>query len=287
MLARRTGAPSGTLSAVNDLNQPSVLGSVLASVADKMVADFRASGVAQHRGSKGTVREAQFLNNYLRKYLPGNVTAEHSAEVVAASGDVSGQCDIVIMDPSTPPFWNEQDYRIVPAECVYGVIEVKSSLDTTELRSAWEQIARVKALPKTAYHPDGLGRTRTMYGRRWPYVPTAGMIFAYDGVGLDTLCDEFENLADLYPPERCPDSVWVLSRGFITWTNPVNRKSDPSREPGSGYAAVQATAQQLLLPLTAHLHQHFGTAWMPYFRIADYLADVPWGTLARERIETD
>jgi hypothetical protein len=71
---------------------------------------------------------------------------------------------IVIMDPSTPPFWSEQDYRIVPAECVYGVIEVKSSLDTKELCSAWEQIAQVKALPKTAYHPDGLARTRIMYG---------------------------------------------------------------------------------------------------------------------------
>ena len=96
-MARRSGLapaarawPSGTLSAVNDPNQPSVLGSVLASVADKMVADFRASGIAQHRGSKGTVRETQFLDNYLRKYLPRNVTAEHSAEVVAANGDVSG-----------------------------------------------------------------------------------------------------------------------------------------------------------------------------------------------------
>src|SRR5829696_10116867 len=94
---------------MNDSGPLSVLSSVLASVADKMVPDFQASGVAQHRGSKGTVSEAQLLDNYLRKYLPGNVIAEHSAEVVATNGDVSRQCDIVIMDPSTPPFWSAPD----------------------------------------------------------------------------------------------------------------------------------------------------------------------------------
>jgi hypothetical protein len=146
---------------------------VLASVADRMVADFKASGIARHRGSKGTVREAQLLTNYLRKYLPRIVRAEHSGEVVAVSGDVSQQCDILIVDPSTPPFWDEEDYRIVPAECVYGVIEVKSSLDSEELKNAWELIARVKALPKIAYFPDPPpGRTRWMYGQHWPYIPT-------------------------------------------------------------------------------------------------------------------
>jgi hypothetical protein len=37
------------------------------------------------------------------------------------------------------------------------------------------------------------------------------------------------NLADQYPPEHCPDSVWVLSRGSINWTSPENGKADPGR----------------------------------------------------------
>jgi hypothetical protein len=264
----------------------STLRDVLASVADRMVADFRASGVAKHRGSKGTVREAQLLSNYLRKYLPRNVRAEHSGEVIAADGKVSGQCDILVVDPSTPAFWDEEDYRIVPAECLYGVIEVKSSLNASELRKAWKQIARVKALPKTAYFPDQRQRTRTMYGRDWPYVPTVGMVFAYNGVNLNSLAKTFEELADQYAPEHCPDSVWVLNKGFINWTNPNNGNLDPGREPGAGYVAVKATPQQMLLPLTAHLHQHFGTAWMPDFKIVDYMTDLPWGTVARARAQT-
>jgi hypothetical protein len=249
-----------------------------------MVADFKASGVAKHSGSKGTVREAQLLSNYLRKYLPRNVRAEHSGEVVAVNGAVSRQCDILVVDPSTPPFWDEEDYRIVPAECVYGVIEVKSSLDSTELEKAWRLVADVKALPKTAYFPSQPMRTRSMYGRTdWPYVPTVGMVFAYDGIELDTLRETFEGLADQDPPEHSLDSVWVLNRGFINWSNPTTSMLELGREPRFGFKVVEATAQQMLLPFTAHLHQHFGTAWMPPFKIVDYLADVPWGTVIGER----
>jgi hypothetical protein len=111
------GVSNVRLSIVNASNE-ATLRTVLASVANKMLADFNASSVAKHSGSKGTVREAQLLGNYLRKYLPRNVIAEHSGEVVAANGAVSGQCDIVIVDPSTPPFWDDEDYRIVPAEGV-------------------------------------------------------------------------------------------------------------------------------------------------------------------------
>jgi hypothetical protein len=81
--------------------------------------------------------------------------------------------------------------------------------------------------------------------------------------------------------------VWVLNKGYINWTSPNNGNLDPGPEPGSGYKAVKATPQEMLMPLTAHLHQHFGTAWMPDFKIVDYLADVPWGTVVVERVQDD
>jgi hypothetical protein len=226
--------------------QDSSLATALDSVATRMLADYRASGVVRHRGSKGTVREATFIDKYLRKYLPRNVIAAHSGEVVSVSGQVSGQCDVLVMDPSTPPLWDEDDYRLVPSECLYGVIEVKSALDSTELRKAWKQIAVVKQLPKAAYFPDFFHRTREAYGTTWPYVPTTGMIFAFDGIELDSLGETFEELADEYPPEACPDSIWILSRGYIVWTSPENGNVDPFRVPGSGYKAVSASPSNLL-----------------------------------------
>lgn len=172
------------------------------------------------------------LSNFLGKYLPRNVRAEHSGEVVAVNGKVSQQCDLLIVDPSTPAFWDEENYRIVPAECVYGVIEVKSFLDSEQLKKAGDLIAGVKALPKTAYFPSQPARTRTMYGQAWPYVPTVGMVFAYDGISIESLCDTFEELADKYPHEQCIDSVWVLNRGFINWWDGATGMAQPGRDPG-------------------------------------------------------
>lgn len=180
-----------------------------------------------------------------------------------------------------------EDYRIVPAECVYGVIEVKSYLDSAELRKAGRLIANVKALPKTAYfpnQPDPVQRVRAMYGRHWPYVPTVGMVFAYDGADLDTLCNTFEELADQYPLEQCVDSVWVLNKGFINWWDSAAGKIEASREPGCTYRALAASPEGTLINFTVHLQRHFVSAWMPIFRLADYLPHVPWGTAVRQGV---
>lgn len=273
--------------AADESSEPA-LRKILASVADKMLADFNASGVAKHRGSKGTVREAQLLGNYLRKYLPRNVLAVHSGEVIATNGERSGQGDILILDPSTPPLWDEEDYRIVPVECLYGVIEVKSFLDSDGLRSAWTTIAEVKRLPKSAYDlPAPLPFWRKVYGKCWDYVPTAGMVFAYDGLNLDTLGAVFAEMAAKYEPEHRLDSAWVFNKGFINWTNPIDESVYVSAEPGAAITAVEASADRILMPLTAHLHEHFATAFMPRFRITDYMTGAEWGTRLRKWSRSD
>jgi Domain of unknown function (DUF6602) len=114
---------------------------ILDSVSARMLADFHASKQIEHRGSKGTVRETGLRTAFLNKYLPRNVDVVGSGEVIAAYGQVSGQSDVMIIDPATPPLWDNEDYRIVPAECVDAVIEVKSNLTVAELRSAWASIS--------------------------------------------------------------------------------------------------------------------------------------------------
>lgn len=273
--------PSGWHTVVVSDPSPSALVKILASVADRMLADFKASGIAKHRGSKGTVREAQLLSTFLRKYLPRTVIAEHSGEVIATNGEVSGQCDILIMDPSTPPFWDEEDYRIVPVECLYGVIEVKSFLGREELRSACEKIARLKAFPKTAYHWDKIGQTRWVYGKSWHYVPTVGIIFAYDGANIDSLAEVLRDVCETQPPHLRVDSIWVLNKGFINWSSPNNGNVDVSPEPKAGVVAFEATPQEMLMPLVAHLNMHFVTAWMSALKITDYMPNDTWGRVVR------
>ncbi len=79
---------------------------ILESVAARMLADFEASSVVEHRGSKGTVRETGFRTDFLAKYLPRNVEVTGSGEVISADGQVSGQCDVLLVDPATPPLWD-------------------------------------------------------------------------------------------------------------------------------------------------------------------------------------
>jgi len=71
------------------------------------------------------------------------------------------------------------------------VIEIKTKLDKTTLINACKKIERVKAMPKTAFYPDPFGRTRAVYGKTYRYVPTVGMIFAYDSTDLPILADHF------------------------------------------------------------------------------------------------
>ncbi|TQE34487.1 hypothetical protein Sipo8835_15410 [Streptomyces ipomoeae] len=254
------------------------LAGVLHSVAMRMRADFRQSQLFQHRGEAGTNREL-LVRDFLASQLPGHVKAIHSAEIITASGEVSPQCDIVITDRSTPPLTDLQGYRIVPNECVYGVVEVKTTLDREKLLDACEKVRKAKKLAKTAYYPTpGFQRTRTAYGRTYPYTPTVGMIFAFDSIDLVTLGEHFIGWCKEHEPEHRPDSIWVLGKGYYVWTNPATGFVNPTPEPGSGMIAMEPWHDEdVLLPLVLHLNQHFATAWMPPLRLFDYAGQHPLG----------
>lgn len=196
---------------------PLLLEDLLQSTAKKMLADFEASGQAKHPGSKGTVREDK-VREFLDAHLSRTVDVVGSGEAVAADGQRSTQCDVMITDPTAPFLFDEESYRIATIEGVFGVIEVKSTLTSDELRNAMRKIARIKAMPRTAYMPTiGPQRWRRMYGREWHNMPMIGMVFAYDGAELDTLGQVLaEVAAELTDhPEQRTDSVWVLNRGAL------------------------------------------------------------------------
>ena len=65
---------------------------------------------------------------------------------MAVSGEVSNECDVLLFDRSTPPFLGDEDGILVPAECVYGVVEVKSYLSRRQLIDGCEKIRRAKTV---------------------------------------------------------------------------------------------------------------------------------------------
>jgi hypothetical protein len=160
------------------------------------------------------------------------------------------------------------------------VIEVKSYLSAAELRSAYGKIAKFKAMRRTAYHePLRFTQTRTAYGQIWNTFPPVGIIFGYDGDGMISLGNAMAEVAEQYEdePHLQVDSVCVLRKGSLTWTDPVTQKINVCPEPGNAFRALAANPGEVLLHLTAHLHEYFARAWTPGFRIRDYVGEAPFG----------
>ena len=252
-------------------------GEIMKSVAQRMRADFAQTATVNHRGGKGASRE-EIVREFMVKYLPRRVEATGRGEIITADERVSPECDILIVDSSTPPFMDRQDYRIVPVECVHGIVEVKSHLDGRELRDACEKIKAVKSLPKTAYGPPATIRNHAqMYGRLYDYLPTAGLIFAFESIDLQELARQCSNWSTDEDLSLVPDGIWVLGKGHLLWSK---SKGDlqPRPDPESELAVMQADPDQgNLLQLAVHLNVLFSYAWMRPLALQEYAGLVSEG----------
>lgn len=228
---------------------------ILDLVARKMQLDFEESARIQHRGSKGTVRERDAQRTFLEKYIPGVARVTGSGELVSADGQVSGQCDLMIVDVETPPLLKKEDYAIVPVECCYVVVEVKSTLTVSELKRSWEASKKVKSLPRTAYLPpiSPLTMTRNAYGREWPHAfPVRYFVFGYDGAALDSLAKEMSVLAQQdTDPWVGIDAVCVLNRGVVSWQNTTTGAIFERQERSVAFASPTAPGNVLLFMVSA------------------------------------
>ena len=264
------------------MNTQGGLPEILAAAARSMRADFDRSAIIKHSASKGSVRELLLLSNYLVKYLPSNVKSAINGEIVTMRGERSGQCDILIYDPVSPPLYEEATYRLVPAECIYGVIEVKSMLDSRELESACEKTSEVKRYEKKAFgSPNSVARYRRQYGCEWSHTPTSGFIFAYDSISLDTLAQKFMEITEKQPLKERMDAIWVLGKGALVWVDPETKDIDPSPRPGAKLGVIEALDDQdILFHMTLSLNEHFASAFMPGpLRLSDYAGEATLGML--------
>lgn len=177
----------------------------LRAVAKKVRVDFEESEHTKHHGSRGTERE-EIVARFLELYVPGTVAVVHNAEVISMDGQVSKQCDIVIVDKRAPRLRDIKSHHIIPVECVYGVIEVKTRLTGSELVDACAKIATVKRLPRNAYTQDG-----------WAPPPIFGQVFTFDSIRMENLNDRLLKWCMENPREIHPDGVWVGDSGMLVW----------------------------------------------------------------------
>lgn len=80
-----------------------------------------------HWGEDGRYKEI-ILSHVLRQHLPKGVSV--GTGFVANNGSITKQIDIIVYRDDYPLLFKQDDFIIAPAECVLGIIEVKSRADT-------------------------------------------------------------------------------------------------------------------------------------------------------------
>jgi hypothetical protein len=78
------------------------LPSLTHNIAAALDAELQRTAGNQHSGSKGRCRESVVLERVLKRIIPEAVGILHGAEIVCSDGTTSGECDLVLVAPSSP-----------------------------------------------------------------------------------------------------------------------------------------------------------------------------------------
>jgi len=91
-----------------------------------------------HPGTLGEVNENYFID-VLRKYLPRRYAVD-TGIVIDNTGSTSHQIDVIVYDNQyTPTLLDQKSHRFIPVEAVYGVFEVKPTINKSCLEYAGDR----------------------------------------------------------------------------------------------------------------------------------------------------
>ncbi|CBW25698.1 hypothetical protein BMS_0799 [Halobacteriovorax marinus SJ] len=183
------------------------------SVAQKMKVDFESTKEAHHKLGRGTNRE-DIIKSFLETVLPSKY-GFGKGEVVTSNNEHSGEMDIIIYDKDKcPKLIYEDGHALFPIEIVYCVIQVKTSLNSTELKSAYKNIESLKKIiPKQGFtHDDNMGM-KTGLGA--PNI--VGLVVAFEASReLKVIADQLKTLdGELDSIKYRPDFIITLDEGIV------------------------------------------------------------------------
>ena len=102
-----------------------------------------------HSGSKGDNTEANWIE-WFRAYLPKRYKVD-KAIIIDSTGKQSQQMDLVIYDAQYSYLvFHQGDTKLIPAESVYAVFEVKQELNKEYIEYAGEKAKSVRSLHRTS-----------------------------------------------------------------------------------------------------------------------------------------
>ncbi len=115
-----------------------------------VIAEAKAAAAFSHQGVKGTVLEI-LISKLFKPFLPADIGVGTGQIIDSYGTPLSPQIDIILYDKSIlPPILMDERLGIFPIESVLYTIEVKTTLNATELASAHvaaEKISKFGYLP--------------------------------------------------------------------------------------------------------------------------------------------
>lgn len=114
----------------------------IASEAQKQI-----DALMPHMGEKGRLAE-EIIKNILVDILPSRFSIG-TGVIISADNQVSNQVDIVIYDRLyNAPMISNLSACVYPIECVYAFIEVKTTLNVTNLKDSFESVRKIRKMGK-------------------------------------------------------------------------------------------------------------------------------------------
>lgn len=136
---------------------------------------YETTGEINHTGEKGSFRE-MFLAEIIEPFLPHHYGIG-SGVIVDYEGRQSSQTDVIIYDKRLmPAIFAKKGNGIYPIDSVICVVEVKSTLNTSEIKKIIP--SAYKLSPK---NPEGLKMTERNSGATYPLYA----VFAYTSDAKD------------------------------------------------------------------------------------------------------
>lgn len=207
-----------------------------------------------HPGSKGDNTEANWIE-WFRAYLPERYKVD-KANIIDSTGKESEQIDLVIYDAQYSYLvFHQGDTKLIPAESVYAVFEVKQELNKEYIEQAKKKAKSVRALHRTSSRIKHAGGE---YKPKPLHEILAGILTTRSAWVSPIANNVAKYVLNCEPEDRLDFVCSISDNTFVVDHNTGTNKYDASQIPSIRFCEQDESLVFLLLNLLRRL-QDIGT----------------------------
>lgn len=207
-----------------------------------------------HSGTKGDNTEANWIE-WFRAYLPERYKVD-KAIIIDSTGKESDQMDLVIYDAQYSYLvFHQGDTKLIPAESVYAVFEVKQELNKDYIQYAGEKAKSVRSLHRTSARIKHAGGD---YDPKPLHEILAGILTTRSAWAFPIVSNVAKYVLDRGHEDRLDFVCSISDNTFVIDHNTFVNQYDAAQKPSIRFCEKDESLVFLLLNLLRRL-QDIGT----------------------------